>query len=40
MLIESGSYRRAERLAGGAKGRVTPPFPVEFDPAELLPQDD
>ncbi|MCO5987112.1 Uma2 family endonuclease [Actinoallomurus spadix] len=36
---ESGSYRLAERLAGGAKGRITLPYPVEFDPAELLPQD-
>ncbi|MCO5967951.1 hypothetical protein [Actinoallomurus soli] len=34
-----GSYRLAERLAGGTKSRVTLPYPVEFDPAEPLPQD-
>ncbi|WP_345429205.1 Uma2 family endonuclease [Actinoallomurus vinaceus] len=37
---ESGSYRLAERLAAGRKGRVTVPYPLEFDPADLLPQDD
>jgi hypothetical protein len=28
-----------ERLAAGATGKIMHPFPVEFDPAELLDED-
>lgn len=34
-----GRYRATERLAAGATGKIMRPFPVEFDPAELLDED-
>jgi Uma2 family endonuclease len=37
--LVSESYRAMERLSAGQKGRLTLPFPVEFDPADLLPGD-
>jgi Uma2 family endonuclease len=33
------SYLPMERLSAGRTGRLTLPFPVEFDPADLLPGD-
>lgn len=37
--LDDGCYRLVERLPAGLVGRLTRPFPVEFDPARLLPED-
>jgi Uma2 family endonuclease len=37
--LDGEGYRLAERLPAGRRGRITLPFPVEFDPADLLPDD-
>ncbi|MEV5407248.1 Uma2 family endonuclease [Thermopolyspora sp. NPDC052614] len=34
-----GAYRLVESLRGGQTGKIMRPFPVEFDPAELLDED-
>lgn len=34
--LHEGAYRLVERLAAGQPGKIMRPFPVEFDPAELL----
>ena len=37
--LRDGRYRLIERLAAGAAGKIMHPFPVEFDPAELLDEE-
>ncbi|GAA2110140.1 Uma2 family endonuclease [Actinomadura alba] len=37
--LDGGCYREVERLASGGPGPLTRPFPIKFDPAELLEDD-
>lgn len=34
--LDDGCYRLTRRLPADSTGRITDPFPVEFDPASLV----